>query len=661
MPAASHLAIHFRDDCRSEPDPATAGRLTLRSVAVPIIWTAITGAIGYGALITSDVVPIQQFGAILGICTLCAAILVMIICPIAMLPPFPLEIPVKEGSDSRVAAAMHRLTDWVFHHPGAIVTAVAAAVVPLSLGMFNLTYETNYINLFRPETRVVKDYKSVESKLGGIGLVEVVVPIGKKVSPPALAQLGDVGRKISAIPVDDPTAISQVLSLATVLDPDQRIGALPEEVAGPHPGQQGRADLAVSSVAALADLLESGDRRHPVADPVARAAAGPDQGAHLHRGRERGPVGVRPLRVSHRALVPDDPDDPGGHRHPVDHFFLVGPGDPDHAHPGVSEPVPGAARHPADDALRGAGAGPHGVVLDQAGHGHGAGGQRGAGAVGGRYVPLPDPVSPRAEGAGLPREPLRQLQGLRSRRHPLQPGCRGRVHGTACQRVCSVRQLRHDGGHRHGGEHAGQSRAAAGVPDPGPSVGRAAIPRAEDRAGGVVKTCAERVAWPVEMRTGYHEGNGLTSGRAHEEATMNVIPALLIVSLAAWGDPPRSDLDMLQGTWVMASMETEGHEAAPEDIKDLTAVYDGNRLTLAPGIESGGAGIVTLAADRTPRAINTWDQDGPYADQTVPGIYELKGDTLRLAFARPGEERPKEFTTKSGTAFLVCVYKRQNK
>jgi predicted RND superfamily exporter protein len=228
MPAASHLAIHFRDDRRREASALAAGRMTLRAVAVPIIWTAITGAIGYGALMTSDVVPIRQFGAILGICTLCSAVLVMLICPIAMLPPFPLEVPVREGSSSRVAASMNRLTTWVFHHPGAIVTVVAVVVIPLTLGMINLTYETNYINLFRPETRVVRDYQTVESKLGGIGMVEVVVPVGATLSPPALARLGEVNRQISAIPVPDRRAIAQVLSLATVLDPDQRIAAQPE-------------------------------------------------------------------------------------------------------------------------------------------------------------------------------------------------------------------------------------------------------------------------------------------------------------------------------------------------------------------------------------------------------------------------------------------------
>lgn len=147
----------------------------------------------------------------------------------------------------------------------------------------------------------------------------------------------------------------------------------------------------------------------------------------------------------------------------------------------------------------------------------------------------------------------------------------------------------------------------------------------------------------------------------YEEATMNLLPVLLILSLNAWVDPPGSDLDRLQGTWVMASMETEGHEAAPEDIKDLSAVYQGNRLTLRSGDRVRRRGIVTIAPDRKPKAINTWDQDGPYDDETVPGIYELKGDTLKLAFARPGQDRPTEFTTKSGTAFLVCVYKRQKK
>ena len=70
----------------------------------------------------------------------------------------------------------------------------------------------------------------------------------------------------------------------------------------------------------------------------------------------------------------------------------------------------------------------------------------------------------------LRREPLRQLPGDRAGRPALQPGRGRRLRRAAGQRVRAVRQLRHDGRHRHRGQHARQSRPSAGVLDPGTSV-----------------------------------------------------------------------------------------------------------------------------------------------------------------------------------------------
>jgi predicted RND superfamily exporter protein len=124
------------------------------------------------------------------------------------------------------------LMNWllieVYRHPRAIVLAVIAVAVPLLGGLARLGYETNYINLFRPETRVVRDYHSVESKLGGIGLVELVVPVGKTLSPRVLSEMRAVEERIRAIRVADPRGVAQVLSLAAVLDPDGRLTAAPE-------------------------------------------------------------------------------------------------------------------------------------------------------------------------------------------------------------------------------------------------------------------------------------------------------------------------------------------------------------------------------------------------------------------------------------------------
>jgi uncharacterized protein (TIGR03067 family) len=123
-------------------------------------------------------------------------------------------------------------------------------------------------------------------------------------------------------------------------------------------------------------------------------------------------------------------------------------------------------------------------------------------------------------------------------------------------------------------------------------------------------------------------------------------------------DPAQDDLDKLQGTWQLVAMEVEGHEVPAEELGGRTAEYRGNRLLLRAGDAVRRRGLVTLDPSRNPKAVNTWDQDGPFEDQTVPGIYELDGETLKVCFARPGEPRPKEFGTKGDNGFLYCVYKK---
>lgn len=231
MPAASHLAIHFRDALRAGTGRRAAAVEVLGAVAAPITWCAVTGAIGYGALLTSNVVPIRQFGAILAACTLLAAVLTMAISPLAMLPPFRLELGVRAGSTSRVSAYLARLTTWVVDHPTPIVVGTLLAVVPLAVGMFRLKYESNYINAFQPESRVVEDYHRVESRLGGIGVVSIVVPSGKSIDMGTIAKFRDLDANLGKLRRDGAPAISNKVSLATVLDPDGRLASLRPESA----------------------------------------------------------------------------------------------------------------------------------------------------------------------------------------------------------------------------------------------------------------------------------------------------------------------------------------------------------------------------------------------------------------------------------------------
>jgi len=93
-----------------------------------------------------------------------------------------------------------------------------------------LTYESNYINAFTPSARVVVDYNTVESRLGGIGVVQLIVPFGKYVTPDSLEKLRRLDTSMTAGDPSRPHA-DYVLSMATVLDPDRRFATMPPDAA----------------------------------------------------------------------------------------------------------------------------------------------------------------------------------------------------------------------------------------------------------------------------------------------------------------------------------------------------------------------------------------------------------------------------------------------
>ena len=292
MPAASHLAIHFRDDRRREADPRVAarddpaGRLGAdplvrdhrrdrlrgpghqRRRADPAVRRdpgrlhADRGPARDGHLADRDAPAVPARGA------------------------RPVRLRARW-----VGGAMNRLTGWVDRHPRPIVVGVVA-VVAAGRRRDDPARSTSRTTSTpsSPRRRVVRDYHAVESRLGGIGLVELIVPVGnddRRGRCSSKFRRGRAGaRRRSGC--DGRPAVAHVLSLATVLDPDGRLAALPPEAAARI--LAAKLDLIAASPQAelLEGLLEParrGEARMLVR--LVGAAARPRQGGDLRAGRRR--------------------------------------------------------------------------------------------------------------------------------------------------------------------------------------------------------------------------------------------------------------------------------------------------------------------------------------------------------------------------------------
>jgi uncharacterized protein (TIGR03067 family) len=127
------------------------------------------------------------------------------------------------------------------------------------------------------------------------------------------------------------------------------------------------------------------------------------------------------------------------------------------------------------------------------------------------------------------------------------------------------------------------------------------------------------------------------------------------------GDPEndaRLELRKLNGTWKKVSLEIEGRKNARFINVDTLFTVRGDRFAFNDFQNSGGRGglIKVIPAEH---AIDLIVTDATKKTTTLKLLYELNGDTLRLAWGVPNDVRPTEMTTAIGTRQQIFTYRRQ--
>ena len=118
---------------------------------------------------------------------------------------------------------------------------------------------------------------------------------------------------------------------------------------------------------------------------------------------------------------------------------------------------------------------------------------------------------------------------------------------------------------------------------------------------------------------------------------------LVIASLAAGGtllgddkDAGENELKKLQGTWQFVSHEMRGKPSTPEELAKMKITFTGDKWVVREDGKVLQEGTHKLDPTKKPAQLDAVVTGGEGKGTTMLGIYELKGDTLKVCFDLQG-------------------------
>jgi len=139
--------------------------------------------------------------------------------------------------------------------------------------------------------------------------------------------------------------------------------------------------------------------------------------------------------------------------------------------------------------------------------------------------------------------------------------------------------------------------------------------------------------------------------------TLLLAAASLLPLAFADDEASKKDLESMQGVWKGQKAKANGQEFTADDAAKLELTVEKDAYTLKANGEVKGT--LKPDASKKPAALDlTRSSD----NKTLLGIYEIDGDTLKVAVGKPdGKDRPTTFDSAPDTGVVYVLFKREKK
>ena len=218
-----HVIVEYRRQRETGLAPEGALRQAISRLCWPVVGAIATDVVGFGSLVFSRVGPVHDFGIMTAVGALMVLVSAALAVPfLALAGRFDAD-PRRAWGEDALELGLDGLVKRIVRRPGRILM-VSAAVVGLAVaGMRWLEVETDFTRNFRRSSPIVTSYDMIESRLGGAGVWDVLVPTPEPIDGAVLANVARLEHRLrTEVTTVDPggtaaPALTKVMSVADVL------------------------------------------------------------------------------------------------------------------------------------------------------------------------------------------------------------------------------------------------------------------------------------------------------------------------------------------------------------------------------------------------------------------------------------------------------------
>lgn len=178
-----HIVIGFRELRDDGFLPREAMIVAGGSLAGPIFWACITDTAGFGSLMVSRVGPVHDFGLMMSIAAVFTLLVIMMLVPGLSLAGRIDADPKRAWGEGHLDLSLHWISSLIERRPKLLAAIAVAIAGPPLLGTFWLEVESDFTKNFRRSSPIVHAYNFVETKLGGAGVWDLIVPVPAENDP----------------------------------------------------------------------------------------------------------------------------------------------------------------------------------------------------------------------------------------------------------------------------------------------------------------------------------------------------------------------------------------------------------------------------------------------------------------------------------------------